>query len=275
VIAKSLFRSAGLLFLLTAPGMCFASTLYGIQFSSGTGFFGVNQIHGALAMIGDTGSPATGDLTSDLSSTIWSVDMVQHLLLSIDPSNGAVLSAVPLASASGSPVSIVSLAWNPVTQMLYGNTSMGFGNSGPEELYRINPATGTATLVGAIGFNAVFALGFDNSGVLYGISPWQLLTISTTTGAGTLTAPVTLSAAFDLAFRPGDNTMFVADSGTNSLYTMNPTSGAATLVGAYGSSTNVVGLAFLGTPEPGTIGLLLAGLGLLISVRRASGLPLT
>jgi hypothetical protein len=58
--------------------------------------------------------------------------------------------------------------------------------------------------------------------------------------------------------------MFLANSTTSSLYTVNLTTGAASLVGPYGSATNVVGLAFIGqTPEPGTIVLLLTGLGLL------------
>jgi hypothetical protein len=59
--------------------------------------------------------------------------------------------------------------------------------------------------------------------------------------------------------------MFAADSGTGSLYTINLGTGASTLVGPYGSGTNVVGLAFLGmttTPEPGTLVLLGAGLAL-------------
>jgi hypothetical protein len=79
-----------------------------------------------------------------------------------------------------------------------------------------------------------------------------------------MVAPVALAAAYDLAFRPEDDRMFVADSspGTFSLYTMDPTTGVSTLVGPYGNSTNLVGLAFL-TPEPGTVGLMLGGLALL------------
>lgn len=246
--------------------------MYGIQLSSGTGFFDISQNTGAIALIGNTGNPSTADLTSDLSSIIWSVDTTQAALLALDPSNGAIASTTPLVSISGSPVTIVSLAWNPVTQILYGSTAMGFGGTMNDELYSINPATGVVTLVGAIGFNDVFALGFDNAGILYGISPSQLLTVNTTSGAGTAVAPVSLVSAFDLAFRPEDNAMFVADSGTSSLYTMNPATGAATLVGPYGNTANIVGIAFL-TPEPGTVVLCLAGLAFL--VRRASRAPLT
>jgi hypothetical protein len=239
--------------------------LYGIEFSTGTGFFSVNQNTGALALIGNTGNTATGDLTSDLSSTIWTVDMTAAALLSVNPSNGAVSSTTPIRAATGAPVTIVSLAWNPITQILYGNTAVGFGSTVNDQLYQINPSTGAATLVGTIGFNSVFALGFSNSGILYGISNTsaQLLTINLVSGSGSLVAPVALTSAFDLAFRPEDNVMFVADSGTNALYTMNPGTGTSSLVGPYGGTPNVVGLAFLGVPEPETIGLILIGLSLL------------
>jgi hypothetical protein len=255
---------------------CSASVLYGIELSSNDGFFGVNQTSGALALMGSTGNGSTGDLTSDLASMLWSIDMANHALLSIDPNTGAVSSTTHLATAAGSAVSIVSLAWNPVTQILYGTTTLGFGSTVPDQLYRIDQNTGLSSLVGTLGFTGVFALGFDNTGILYGISPSELLTIDTGTGLGALVAPVPLASAFDLAFRPEDNTMFVADSGTHALYTMNPTSGAVTLVGSYGSSANVVGLAFLGnSPEPGTIVLFAGGLGLLVwKARRASRRPL-
>src|SRR5689334_11574960 len=106
---------AGLLFLFTAPAH--ASFLYGIQLSSGTGFFDVNQISGALTLIDSTGNTSTTDLTSDLSSLIWTVDVTNAALLTIDPSTGSVSSTTPLTSGAGAPVTIVSLAWNPVTQI--------------------------------------------------------------------------------------------------------------------------------------------------------------
>jgi DNA-binding beta-propeller fold protein YncE len=149
---------------------------------------------------------------------------------------------------------------------LYGNTAVGFGGTVADQLYQINPATGLSTLIGPIGFSAVYALGFNQSGTLYGISDTshELITINTGTGVGSLIAPVNLSSAFDLAFRPEDDTLFVADSNTSSLYTINPGTGAETLVGSYGSAVNNVGLAFVAAvPEPGTIGLLLAGVALL------------
>jgi hypothetical protein len=265
VKGKWLILGAGLLLALSLPDNCRASLLYGIEFSTGTGFYSVNQNTGLVSLIGNTGNTSTGDLTSDLSSTIWTVDLTTAALLSINPSTGAVSGAKPITSASGAPITIVSLAWNPITQILYGNTAVGFGNTLNDQLYQINPSTGAATLIGTIGFNSVFALGFSNAGILYGISDTssQLVTINLASGSGSLVGPVSLTSAFDLAFRPEDNVMFVANSATSSLYTMNPATGASTLVGPYGGTPNVVGLAFLGVPEPETIGLILIGISLL------------
>lgn len=257
----------GLLALISLAPVSIASTLYGIEFSTGTGFYTVNQSTGAIHLVGNTGNKATGDLTSDQSSTIWTNDMTNSALLTVNPATGAISSSATIRSVTGAPVPIVSLAWDPANHNLYGNTAVGFGDINADQLFQIDPITGAASLIGTIGFTRVYALGFDQTGKLFGISNTSadLINISIGTGVGSLIAPVTLTGAFDLAFRPEDNKMFVADSGSFSLYTMNPATGASTLVGGYGagSTNNVVGLAFLGAvPEPGTIGLVLCGLAL-------------
>jgi hypothetical protein len=253
--------------LLAVPRVSLGSTLYGIEYSAtGSGFYVVDQTMGALTLLGNTGNHNTGDLASDLVSTIWTSDMATDALLTINRATGAIASTTPIKDATGAPVDIVSLAWDPVTHVLYGNTSVGFGGTTADVLYQINASTGLATKIGTtIGFNQVYALGFNSAGTLYGISQTSnaLITISTGTGSGSGVAPVSLTMAFDLAFRPEDDKMFVADTATESLYTMNPATGVAAPVGPYRSPINVVGLAFVSAPEPGTIALLIEGLGLL------------
>src|SRR6516164_10442338 len=83
-----------------------ASSLYGVEFSTGTGFYRVNQSTGAISLLGNTGNSFTGDLASDLVSTIWTPDMNADTLLTINPANGAITSTTNLRTAAGAPVNI-------------------------------------------------------------------------------------------------------------------------------------------------------------------------
>ncbi|MHC4482717.1 MAG: DUF7901 domain-containing protein, partial [Planctomycetota bacterium] len=75
---------------------------------------------------------------------------------------------------------------------LYGAATGTTSGNLPSSLYKIDPVTGVATLIGPIGFNGVTGLSFAPDGTLYGtchdVSNDQalLITIDRTTGAGTL-----------------------------------------------------------------------------------------
>lgn len=84
----------------------------------------------------------------------------------------------------------------------------------------------------------------------------------TLTSVGALGFDVTQSISFDIAF-PG-NIGYAAlqvGTGNSSLYTINLSTGAATLVGGIGSGQSITGLA-TATPEPATFLMLGLGLGL-------------
>ena len=177
-------------------------------------------------------------------------------LYSFDPFTGAA----NLAATLNSPDNMVSIAFDPVSGNLYGTTSVGFG-APFEALYQIDPATGNSTFIGRIGFDNVFALAFDQGGHLFGIADTtdQFISINTATGNGALIANLPLGFSFDIASRPEDDKMFLADSGTFSLYTIDTATGNPTLVGPYIDNQNIVGLAFSAIPEPSS----LAGAGVL------------
>jgi hypothetical protein len=132
---------------------------------------------------------------------------------------------------------------------IYGTAEIGGGAS---TLYNIDPSTGLATAVGTgIGYDRVGAIDFDPStGTLYGIgantttNTFQLITIDTTTGLGSTvgdTGPNNTQPNFsfqDISFR-SDGTLF-GFAGSN-IYTLNLTTGAATLVGFIGGSGNPPG----------------------------------
>jgi sugar lactone lactonase YvrE len=89
---------------------------------------------------------------------------------------------------------------------LFGvTTTINFNTYLPAVLYRIDPATGTATkIVNLVGSNAVMGLAFDRDGKLYGTDFVQnpgLYRIDIKTGFETAIAalPFGLSSALELA----------------------------------------------------------------------------
>lgn len=132
-----------------------------------------------------------------------------------------------------------SVAFNQVqaTPTVYGSAYTGPG--GAATLYNIDPNTGAATSIGAIGFNQVGGIDFNSSGILYGVGKrvsdgvQVLLQINPTTGAGTQVGATTLSTDVqDISFRNSDGALFGYSGGN--LYTFSIATGAATLVGNVG-----------------------------------------
>lgn len=243
-----------------------ASELYAVNKFGGPGLtYRLDPATGAAALLGPSGFDFPGDLASDTragSCRLWSPDITTNTLLKVDLATGA---ATPIA-AFASIDKIVSLAFDPVAGKLYGTSARGFG-AASDQLYEIDPDTGGTTLIGTLGVNNVYALTFDNAGRLYGVSEDRraLFQISTATGIASMISPIALEHVYDIATRPEDNVTFAIDSGTNTLYTLDLNTGATAALGPY-AATNLVGLAFLRTPEPATAALL--ALGGFIALRR-------
>lgn len=246
-------------------GSANAGVLNATNFSGATPLYTLDQTTGTATAVGGVLTDI-GDLTSS-GSTLWGVTLLNsNDLLQIDPLTGNPLNSVAI---TGARAAITSIAYDPVSGVLFGNTTVGFGDAA-DTLYSIDPLTGVATFIGAINFTDVFALGFDQNGDLFGISDLldQFIEIDTATGAGALIAGIDFGSVYDIASRPEDNVMFALDSGTTSLYTLDPF-GSFTLVGPWAGPGNLAGLAFTtAVPEPGTLGLILFGLLGLAGARR-------
>ena len=109
--------------------------------------------------------------------------------------------------------------------------------SGGSKEFVIDSNTGAHTLVGSFGVGGVLAQAFSPGGTLYAIfnagnaALAQLASVNVQTGAAT---PIGSPAGVPLeamAFGP-DGTLYAANFNTNSLYTVNPSTGKATLVGS-------------------------------------------
>lgn len=115
-------------------------------------------------------------------------------------------------------------------------------DSDNDNLYRVDLATGIATLIGSVGYNDVEALAFHpTTGVLYGVddSTDSLVTCDTTTAACTLVG----SLGVDV-FNPGmdfssTGTLYlVSQDDPGNLYTVNISTGVVTLIGSLGGTAN-------------------------------------
>jgi hypothetical protein len=261
--------AAGIAALSLSVSHARAEILYGVDYAGLATLYTVSETTGALTTVGPVGFDNVGDLTSDDISKLWGIQITTNSLVSINPTTGAGTLGPAITgtqSAAGGPAfPIVSLAYDPLNATLYGNTSVPYGGVTADELYSINTTTGAASAIGVIGENSVYALGFSQAGSLYGVDGnCNLITINTGSGAGTIVgstglAPNGSCGAYDIA--SGLNgTMYLADTTSESLYDVNLGTGGTTLIGPYGSATNVVGLAVLGTPEPGTVVLFATGI---------------
>lgn len=178
-------------------------------------------------------------------------------LISLNPSNGVLLTSTPITDgAGGAQLSIADLAVQPGTNTLFGITSDGDLRGGmglPGQLYTINTSTGVATFVGETvprtpPPRVVFgSLAFAPNGTLYmgaatldlSTAPPTLVdvalkTINPLTGAILTSVPVTHQFGA-LAVR-SDGTIFAGTGDQHQLFTINPTTGAETLVGDTGTT---------------------------------------
>jgi hypothetical protein len=126
---------------------------------------------------------------ASIRSPIGGAPNVAGSLYLVDSSSGAAKVVGPLL-AEGKPIGVTGLAFHPVHGTLYGVTALLSPNF-PHMLLRIDPASGTATVVGDLGA-AGSDISFGKDGTLY---VWlresrQLGTVNLGTGKVTALGPV-------------------------------------------------------------------------------------
>jgi hypothetical protein len=100
-------------------------------------------------------------------------------------------------------------------------------------LYRVNPATGASSLIGAHGIADMFALGYHPpSDALYGVSIFtdMLYRLNPITGAATLVGPTGAPYISGLTWDSVRDEFVGIDAFSGDFYTVNVTTGAATLL---------------------------------------------
>ena len=151
--------------------------------------------------------------------------------------------------------------WGDI-QFAPNGTLYGFTTGGSAALYRINPATAAATLIGSLGLGFVFegGLAFSPSGTAYGTNGGaatnaQLFTLNLATGAASIIGTIS-GGSHDingLTWR-SDGVLIGLDDLTNALLLINPlTATSSSLapvsspVGAVGGMTQTGGLGYFAT----------------------------
>jgi len=160
-------------------------------------------------------------------------------LYTMDPSNGT-MTLVGTGSTG-----INAMAYDPTTQTMYG---CNYGAS--SGLYTINLSNGAQTYVGDVGLGAlIIGMACDASGNLFGadLVADQLISIDKASGAGTVIGSlgVSLNYAQDMEYDNENDILYLAGYTTQGeLYTVNPSTGSCTYVGAFQGGAEMCGLAF-------------------------------
>ena len=224
--------------------------LYGYQQSS-SGIYRVNTSTGATALVSTSTASTSGSQSGiDFNPTVDRLRVVStnnnNLRINVDTGAATVDAALAYASGDtnfGTKPNIVDAAYtfsdrNPAT----GTTLYYIDSSLDTLVTTTNPNGGILNTVGALGFDTSQLTGFD-----------------------IFTDPNGINTAFASLTLQGNN---------SGLYTINLSTGAATLIGAI-NARQLFGLAVAPTaiPEPGTLALFaLAGLAAFgITRRRSAG----
>jgi hypothetical protein len=219
----------------------------------------INPANGASTLIGSSGtSGAYAAAFSPDGSTLYGI-------LGWNTSNDRLgkynVATGTITPVSGNVFGVPAMLALEVSSngILYGG-SWGTTNN----FFSINPTTGIATIIGSTGFDSVMDFAFDSQGTLWAVNNFDLWKINTGTGAathvtaiqGTNNNPV-MGIMFD-----GNDVLYATEYTSSSvLYTINTTTGNATLVGNTGLFYAHGGDIF-SVPEPTSFALL--GIGMLI-----------
>jgi hypothetical protein len=148
-------------------------------------------------------------------STLFSI-RTDGALLTLEPSDGTVLTTVPITLAGESVLNGNGLAVAP-SGTLWG--LLNLADQVGRELVTIDPSDGVATSIGNTGGNFA-GLAFDDAGTLYGVTgvgtvpPATLYTIDMTTAAPESVLALSNAGGHAIAFNPVDGLFYHATGGT-------------------------------------------------------------
>ena len=200
---------------------------------------------GAVTAIGSTLSGGVMGTPADLcwkddTSQIWTIDLAGGEAGTIDPTTG-LFTTVWNTGISGWQ----AMAWDHTTSQFYCHNQNG-------QLHRLDPLTGILTLVGTIPGALITGMDIDATGRLWALNfSGSLVELDKNTG---LALPPTIptsvinfqSLSFDAA-----GTWYGISTLTDSLHTIDPSTGTCTLIGPNPGTQFVKGMVIAASPAPG------------------------
>ena len=166
-----------------------SGNLYGITFGS---LYSINTSTAAATLIGNHSlGGSKNSLVFDASGTLYAANSSLFTLNTLTGASSLVGNGGDAYSSSG------DLAF--INNELFLSSSLGSGDT----LVGLNTSTGAGTIVGSIGYSAVYGLATDNNVDLYGLAGTSVLNIDTLTGAGSFLVDYSgqgLGAAWGSAF---------------------------------------------------------------------------
>ncbi len=172
---------------------------------------------------------------NDLTKLYCYDSLLPATLGTFEPSTCATTS---IGASSNISTGMNGMAWDATTETMFAVNDT--------ELFTVDLATGASTLIGTITNETVtLAIGFNEDGHLFGYGNSDvLLAIDKKTAVGTVIGPLGFDANFEQAmdFDHSDGTCYIFAFNMTTLQgelrTCNTATGATTLIGAIGSTTN-------------------------------------
>ena len=169
------------------------------------------------------------------AGTLYTVNESGNVLESIDTTTLVKTTIGATGVAAGR---FGDLAYDEVSGTMYWVAGRGNDN-----LYKLNLATGAATLIGSHGIGDEFTLGWNGTKLFGQSTSGNVYTFNTGTGAATLIGSNSVyPGGYD--YNPNTGQLVLLNAGPGSFYSINQTNGAATLLNAGAGFVNDDDLAY-------------------------------